>query len=270
MNGNDASYSPANVSRQRRHGVAELPRNMTDWKNRNDDKNSNNIKKANTQKSCLSKFKRRYHSTTSLNARLASSAQSANYEPTEPANDHPEKSSAINEKCLSLSLTDLANAKCSTEQTTIRMNILDKKKLSFEDFDIVGESFEARFPWQRDIAIQCNMLKLDQNRHKVGDKNMNLSASKSSHCNHNAKNVSFELETERKQRPRSISTVENAYLTHKADQMRRRNKTRKHMSDPFPNRNFNHLSRKPQTILQEEFGSISDLESIWEDPCDNS
>lgn len=27
--------------------------------------------------------------------------------------------------------------------------------MSYEDFDIVGESFDHRFPWQRDISVQC-------------------------------------------------------------------------------------------------------------------
>lgn len=50
------------------------------------------------------------------------------------------------------------NRKCVLEdRLTYSQNQFGYSNLamSYEEFDIVGESFDHRFPWQRDISVQC-------------------------------------------------------------------------------------------------------------------
>ncbi|XP_025107380.1 uncharacterized protein LOC112572072 isoform X2 [Pomacea canaliculata] len=37
-----------------------------------------------------------------------------------------------------------------------------------QDLDIVGESFESRFPWQRDVSVQCNLSLYNWRQHRGG------------------------------------------------------------------------------------------------------
>ena len=77
-------------------------------------------------------------------------------------------------------ITSTTNGRHATRanQQRMRRNKLipraGKTMLTYDHFDIVGESYEARFPWQRDIAIQCelNGLPVDaelwRQQHKQG------------------------------------------------------------------------------------------------------
>ena len=48
-----------------------------------------------------------------------------------------------------------------------------QRRISLQVYDISGESYEARFPWQRDIAIQCNLHKNNTNANYSNNNNNN-------------------------------------------------------------------------------------------------
>ncbi|KAL4225950.1 hypothetical protein ACF0H5_013938 [Mactra antiquata] len=173
--------------------------------------------------------------------------------------------------------------------------------------DIVGESFEARYPWQRDISTQCNLsgdrgsvssgVSLSSGISSCGDWNyytdvntQNCRNFIDSECNDkNDNNMSSSSSLPRRQsnevvvrrrgnvartrRPHSLTCLDSnsMYTNSNSDMYRsdsnlnyRHGRTASESSiQSLPNR------KRMPLLVSEDPGSVSDLESIMENPHDD-
>lgn len=131
-------------------------------------------------------------------------------------------------------------------------------------FDIVGESFEARFPWQRDVATQCNIV-VDCCR------DWSVSRRCSSHNGLNSPD-SQQLLTLRKaklhRRPHSIGCVENEPYDEELLRVRFEHSQQPRKSDSClqVSPRANRRRSSPFYLDDPGSGSVSDLGSISEIP----
>ncbi|XP_046565997.1 uncharacterized protein LOC124274678 isoform X1 [Haliotis rubra] len=147
----------------------------------------------------------------------------------------------------------------------------------YRKFDIVGESFDARYPWQRDVSVQCDMNYWKQYQktappnsefHSPGliDKDNSLGSSMTNVCLRRRDNFA----NRGKPRPNSIGPIENSKFQNELARFRDGYTRRGRKSEPClglfqsppPNR-----TRLP-LVLSDDTGSVSDLESIMENPDD--
>lgn len=147
----------------------------------------------------------------------------------------------------------------------------------YRKFDIVGESFDARYPWQRDVSVQCDMSywkQFQKHNHpssepyKSGliDKDNSLGSSMTNVCLRRRDNFA----NRGKPRPNSIGPIENCKFQNELARFRDGYTRRGRKSEPSlslyqsppPNR-----TRLP-LVLSDDTGSVSDLESILENPDD--
>lgn len=164
---------------------------------------------------------------------------------------------------------------------------------SLVDVDIVGESFEARYPWQRDISTQCNLLG-GPNSASSGSMSSESelgtfsSANKqqcSDYINANFVNQSYGAPTRRQssdnirrrhnifknRRPRSMTCIESDVMYNSNSDVYRSdtNLTYRHGRTCSESSALNSPSRKRMPlVLADDTGSVSDLESILENPLD--
>lgn len=146
--------------------------------------------------------------------------------------------------------------------------------------DIVGESFEARFPWQRDISTQCD---IPGERGSVSSSGSGSGGSDGSynvqtHSNEDRNSVNRRSSHDsvrrrhnffKNRRPRSMTSLESS-LRHsdmyRSDTNINYSGQRRTASDPTV---LNTSNRKRMPILiADDPGSVSDLESILENPND--
>ncbi|XP_076095359.1 uncharacterized protein LOC143066243 isoform X2 [Mytilus galloprovincialis] len=129
-------------------------------------------------------------------------------------------------------------------------------------FDIVGESFEARFPWQRDVATQCNIV-IDCNRDSSYSRRcsgQNLLDSPTSQQLLRRKNLG--------QRPHSIGCVENELHDEELLRVRFEHSQQPRKSDSCLQVSPRSQRRRSSPFYLDDFGSgsVSDLGSISEIP----
>nr|KAG5697600.1 hypothetical protein BaRGS_001025 [Batillaria attramentaria] len=172
-----------------------------------------------------------------------------------------------------------------------------------QDLDIVGESFESRFPWQRDVSVQCNLNLYNYRRARQdggstsssqsGDlvvSSVDLPCNNSNNSvntvdshqpyphpslqgdpkalNSNATSgVTRRANFTRRPRPNSMGALDNARyqseLSRFRDMVTRRGERK---SDPQIMQSPPTGWRRVPLVFQEEVESVSDLESILEYP----
>lgn len=170
------------------------------------------------------------------------------------------------------------------------INDEDNEEHTLVHMDIVGESYEARYPWQRDISTQCDLsgYRNSVSSGSSGSDWSNYTAANNQNCSNyvNANCVTSGTNPARRQssdnirkrhhvfrtrRPRSMTCLEsNTLYTSNSDMYpsdtnlnHRRGRT---SSDPsiqnLPNR------KRMPLLVADDPGSVSDLESILENPHD--
>ncbi|XP_052781777.1 uncharacterized protein LOC128218214 isoform X3 [Mya arenaria] len=170
-----------------------------------------------------------------------------------------------------------------------------------DQFDIVGESYEARYPWQRDISTQCDFPGYRDSLSSCGSgtsdgnsvpspgasncmcKTFQDSDSPRSSRRSSADNVARRSPTDnvrrrhlgyRSRRPHSMTSLESGQIPINSDMYRSDTNLNRHQrphartsSDPAM---LNVLNRKRMPLLvADDPGSVSDLESIMENPADS-
>ncbi|XP_052283759.1 uncharacterized protein LOC127880500 isoform X3 [Dreissena polymorpha] len=146
------------------------------------------------------------------------------------------------------------------------------------EVDIVGESYEARFPWQRDISTQCNILGYRDSISSSSSTTEGGCSTVSSgiyvdcqNCDsHHSPVVSRRQSAEavrqryipnRNRRPKSMTCIETGKIN---SEMNYQGSGHMQMeSDPVLNR------KRMPLMVSEDPGSVSDLESILENPSDS-
>lgn len=153
--------------------------------------------------------------------------------------------------------------------------------------DIVGESFEARFPWQRDISTQCD---ISGERCSISSSCSGSGGSDGSYQSQNLQNCSNYVNDERNvnfrrssndsvrrrhnvfknRRPRSMTSLEshlrNSDIYRSDTNINYSGRQGRTCSDPT---GVNPSNRKRMPLLvADDPGSVSDLESIMENPND--
>lgn len=163
-----------------------------------------------------------------------------------------------------------------------------KQTQNLGQVDIVGESFEARFPWQRDISTQCD---ISGERGSVSSSCSGSGGSDGSYQLQNIQNCNNYVNDERNipfrrtstdsvrrrhnlfknRRPRSMTSIEATL--HRSDMYRsdtninysgRQGRT---SSDPTALHSGNR--KRMPLLVADDPGSVSDLESIMENPNDS-
>ncbi|XP_041347566.1 uncharacterized protein LOC121367453 [Gigantopelta aegis] len=140
----------------------------------------------------------------------------------------------------------------------------------YKKWDIVGDTFDARFPWQRDVSVQCNI---------------NQDNGYSRHASSCGRDDAFYspmspvcLRTDRpsgrtrSQRPNSLGQMDNYKYNCELSRFRENYSERTRKSDPsimFQFQSPPQSRKRMPMVLSDDTGSISDLESIMENP-DNS
>ncbi|XP_060606668.1 uncharacterized protein LOC132758973 isoform X3 [Ruditapes philippinarum] len=171
----------------------------------------------------------------------------------------------------------------------------DQSLHPFVHMDIVGESYEARYPWQRDISTQCN---LSECRHSIssgsvssGSELSNYTAANNQNCSNyinsncmdnrngnparrqSSDNIRKRHHVFKTRRPRSMTCLDSSNIYNSSSDMYRSdtNLNYRHgrtMSESFVQ---NSPSRKRMPLLlADDPGSVSDLESILENPYDGN
>lgn len=145
--------------------------------------------------------------------------------------------------------------------------------------DIVGESFEARYPWQRDVSTQCNISHLY--RTSTSSSRTSCTSYASSYASEdsidtptpsvvssNSPEIVLRKKTNafRQKRPHSIGCMDNMIYEAEMEKIRELNSRRVRHSEPFI-QNTSGLYRKRLPLLpQDDPEIVSDLESILENP----
>ena len=169
----------------------------------------------------------------------------------------------------------------------------DQSKHPFVHMDIVGESYEARYPWQRDISTQCNLsgCRNSDSSGSVssGSELSNYTAANNQNCSNyvnsnytnnengnparrqSSDNIRRRHQVFKTRRPRSMTCLDSSNIYNSSSDMYRSdtNLNYRHgrtMSESFAQ---NSPSRKRMPLLlADDPGSVSDLESILENPFD--
>ena len=153
--------------------------------------------------------------------------------------------------------------------------------------DIVGESFEARFPWQRDISTQCD---IPGERCSVSSSCSGSGGSDGSYHLHNLQNCSNYINDDRNTSPRRASndSIRRRHNMFKNRRPRSMTSLESHLrsSDMYrSDTNINYSGKQARTssdptalsngnrkrmplLVADDPGSVSDLESIMENPND--
>ncbi|KAL3853306.1 hypothetical protein ACJMK2_016856 [Sinanodonta woodiana] len=141
---------------------------------------------------------------------------------------------------------------------------------SMEKLDIIGESSKTRFPWQRDVSIQCDMPLLSH---------MSSISSRSSRTSFDSDDsqdgtilpsppkadVLKRQRIFRHSRPHSVGCLENTIYEEEVQQMREQSR-RARKSDSFLHSTFPYNRKRVPYFAPEDSGSATDLESITEYP----
>ncbi|ESO88748.1 hypothetical protein LOTGIDRAFT_165161 [Lottia gigantea] len=150
---------------------------------------------------------------------------------------------------------------------------------NYQQLDIVGESFDARFPWQRDVSVQCNIPPVLSPRSYISppcypSSPLYPTSPIRKDEPHNSVSNAVAVVRRRKQnfkkeRPKTIGPIENNMFENELAKFRDMHSRRNRLSDP----NLANLFQSPPgtrkrgpLILSDDTGSISDLESILENP----
>lgn len=165
--------------------------------------------------------------------------------------------------------------KAKSLDNPIRESSPDNRRSSqsspYEEFDIVGETFEARFPWQKDVSTQCTLSPVEQ---RISCGECSSPASSEPRTPETKKKTHSSILRKRRKlrtlRPHSIGCTEDTahqydVLERKEDRIR---KSRK--SEPFVHKQTNFIRKRMPLVEQDDPGSMSDLESILEDPDDET
>ena len=141
--------------------------------------------------------------------------------------------------------------------------------------DIVGESFDARFPWQRDVSTQCNIPFLYRTSTTSSRNSCASCASEDSvdtptpsvRCS-NSPEVVIRKKTSafRQKRPHSIGCMDNMIYEAEMERLRELNSRRVRHSEPFVQNSAGLYRKRVPLLSQEDLESVSDLESILENP----
>ena len=141
--------------------------------------------------------------------------------------------------------------------------------------DIVGESFEARFPWQRDVSTQCNISFLYRTSTSSSRNSCASFASEDSIDtptpsvrSPNSPEVVIRKKTSafRQKRPHSIGCMDNMIYEAEMERLREMNSRRVRHSEPFIQNSAGLYRKRVPLLSQEDMESVSDLESILENP----
>lgn len=160
--------------------------------------------------------------------------------------------------------------------------------------DIVGDSYEARYPWQRDISTQCNLsgcrTSLSSGSLSSGSEwsscysaanNQNCTNYVNANCVNNKESAPARRQSSdnirrrhnvfRNRRPRSMTSLDAPTMCSNYSDMYRSdtNLNYRHGRTSSDSSVLNSPSRKRMPLLlADDPGSVSDLESILENPQD--
>lgn len=159
--------------------------------------------------------------------------------------------------------------------------------------DIVGDSFEARYPWQRDISIQCDIVRSRtstssdsmSSESDVGSYSTAIKQQCNEYVNANCLNQTHGNPARRQssdnvrrrhnlfknRRPRSMTFIDtgNIYNNHPDMYRSDTNLNYRHGRTSSESSGLNSPNRKRMPLmLADDPGSVSDLESILESPLD--
>ncbi|KAK3595624.1 hypothetical protein CHS0354_009588 [Potamilus streckersoni] len=141
---------------------------------------------------------------------------------------------------------------------------------SLDKLDIIGESSETRFPWQRDVSTQCDMPMFS---HRSSISSRSSRTSFDSDDSQDGAYVPSPPKADvlkrqrmfRHSRPHSVGCMENTIYEEEVQQMREQSR-RARKSDPFLHSTFTYNRKRVPYFAPEDSGSATDLEAITEYP----
>lgn len=156
--------------------------------------------------------------------------------------------------CQNGEMSGMSNAR------SVHSNSCPHIELSYTMFDIVGDSFASRYPWQRDVSTQCN-IRLNFNQQSFGDQSCEPPGSLSPTSQNR-----FDISRSRfLSRPHSIGCVDSSVRDEEFENLKLEHARRSRNSDSFLHSNRLQKRRMTNSLIDDQ-GSCSDLGSISENP----
>lgn len=150
----------------------------------------------------------------------------------------------------------------------VHSNSCPQIETSYQVFDIVGDESGVRFPWQRDVAIQCN-IQVERGKY-VKSKSIDTSSSSSSLTPPNTLCTSYldcnVVYGKYNVRPHSIGCLEGTVHEDEIERLRQEQARKSRKSDSFLQVSPRALRKRASFAISDEHGSVSDLGSISENP----
>ena len=168
-----------------------------------------------------------------------------------------------------VSMTDTETPDMTSDRYNLKRSQSDNSSdvSQYRKWDIIGDTFDAKFPWQRDVSVQCNINQEDGNT-RQGSCDGREDPYHSQLIPVCLRNERPCLRT-RSQRPTSLGHVDNYKYNCELSRFRESYCERTRKSDPSIMFSFHSppQSRKRMPmVLSDDTGSVSDLESIMENP----
>ncbi|KAJ8301106.1 hypothetical protein KUTeg_020093, partial [Tegillarca granosa] len=210
-------------------------------------------------------LKRRHNSTSSLPFGVSSVPTNlSSMAECEDENDYNSYGKFNNEEtntnesrlnvCQNGELSNISNAR------SVHSNSCPHIELSYTMFDIVGDSFASRFPWQRDVSTQCNIW--------LNFKPQNLSDPLCEPPGSLSPTSQNKFDSSRSRflsRPHSIGCVDSSLCDEEFENFKLEHARRSRNSDSFLHSNRLQKRRMTNSLIDDQ-GSCSDLGSISENP----